>query len=70
MKFSPSVCVAIIASLVSCLSVINNIESLQQATSKMIYHHGASLSEPVQACIADLMFCHGTLTAGLVTAVP
>ena len=26
----------------------------------MIYHWGASLSE--HACIADLMFCHGTQT--------
>ena len=27
-------------------------------TSKMIYHRG----EPERACIADLMFCHGTQT--------
>jgi len=32
----------------------------------MIYHRGG---EPEQACIADLMLCHGTQTLGFVTCL-
>ena len=65
--------ISISATYVLILSSTANLNQLvhihqNMYTSKMI--HASSWGEPEQACIADLMVCHGTqtiVTAGFIT---